>query len=64
MQAKLKQAEESTKQQQSRMANAIRMYGRKRGSSTGRVSDVDVDLARYAFSELNAVRSDQINTEQ
>lgn len=46
MQVKLKQAEETQKQQQVRLSNAIRTYGRKRGSTTGRVSDVDVDLQR------------------
>ncbi len=46
MEAKLKQAQETQKQQQARLANAIRTYGRKRASAALRVSDVDVDLQR------------------
>lgn len=50
MQAKLKQAQETQKQQLLRLSGAIRNYGRKR-STASRVSDVDVDLQRYILEE-------------
>ncbi|EGD76304.1 hypothetical protein PTSG_01006 [Salpingoeca rosetta] len=46
MEAKLREHEAHMRQTQSRLASAIRTYGRKRTSNKNR-SDVDVDLERY-----------------
>jgi uncharacterized protein YaaR (DUF327 family) len=55
MEVRLKQAEDTAKQQLKKMASALRSYGRKK---TRARSDVDVDLQRYVVSWCRVVCCD------